>query len=175
MTCNSSDALFEGFLEGELVPRDRTALLAHVDTCEPCRSLLEELRVVDALLLEPRAVRLAPNFTFATMAEVRTLAAPHVRHPPVLAFTVSYLVAAWLLVGAFFLLAPDMVRAIGTLVVALTRSIAGALGGFERALTGGGNAVAIMGCALTVDLVLLAAFGAVVVFARPHVAQRLRS
>jgi hypothetical protein len=175
VTCNSSEALFEGFLEGELVPRDRVALLAHVDECAACRGLLEELRVVDALLLEPRTVRLAPNFTFATMAEVRALPAPHARRAPVLAFIVSYLVAAWLLVGAVFLLAPHVVRAVGTLSGALAHSLAGAFGGFERAFTGHGDAVAVVGFALALDLALIVALGAALAFARLRLAERLRS
>lgn len=175
MTCNSSEALFEGFLEGELVPRERAALLAHVDACTACRGLLEELRVVDALLLEPRAVCLAPNFTFATMAEVRALPAPRVQRPPVLAFTVSYLVAAWLLVGAAFLLAPQVVRASGMLAAELVHSIAGALRGFERAFSGNGDATVLVGCTFALDLTVLVAIGTALTFARPRLAERLRS
>jgi anti-sigma factor RsiW len=175
VTCSSSEALFEGFLEGELVPRERTALLAHVDTCAACRGLLEELRVVDALLLEPRAVRLAPNFTFATMAEVRALPAPRVRRPPVLAFTVSYLAAAWLLVGATFLLAPQVMLAAGMLATMFAHSTAGALRGFERAFSGAGDATVLVGCTFALDLALIVAIGAAFAFARPRLAERLRS
>jgi hypothetical protein len=175
VTCNSSEALFEGFLEGELVPRERADLLAHVDACASCRGVLEELRVVDALLLEPRTVRLAPNFTFATMAEVRALPAPHVRRPPVAAFTISYLIAAWLLVGAMFLLAPDAVRAVAALVGVLSHSLGGAFGGFARALGGSTGAAWVVGIAFTFSLGLIFAFGTVLALARPRLAERLRS
>ena len=39
--------------------------------------MLDELRVVDALIAAPRHVELPENFTFATMAEVRSLPRPH--------------------------------------------------------------------------------------------------
>src|SRR5438270_690759 len=55
---------------------------------------------------------LPANFTFATMAEVRSLPRPHVSRAPVFAYLVSYLIAAWLLIGGGFLLAPSATFAV---------------------------------------------------------------
>ena len=79
MNCSWCEERFERFLDGLLTAGESAALRRHVDACGACYGLLEELRVVDALLLEPRSVELPPNFTFATLACVRTMARPHVR------------------------------------------------------------------------------------------------
>ncbi|MBV8643448.1 MAG: zf-HC2 domain-containing protein [Candidatus Eremiobacteraeota bacterium] len=181
MTCNSSEALFEGYLDDTLLPAQRARLLGHLNSCGSCKGVLDELRVVDALLVSPREVELPPNFTFATMAEVRSLPRPCVPSSSVLAFAylISYLVAAWLLIGAGFLLAGSTMRAFGetTLdasehlmhpLVAIVQSGAHTLGDL-------GTFGAVLGGAIVLDVVVAAAmiFGVVVV--RPRLAERLRS
>ncbi len=77
MNCSSSEDRFEEYLDGTLAPAVRVRLRAHLDGCGSCQGMLEELRVVDALIAAPRSVELPENFTFATMAEVRALPRPH--------------------------------------------------------------------------------------------------
>ncbi|MFN2461542.1 MAG: zf-HC2 domain-containing protein [Candidatus Velthaea sp.] len=180
MNCSSSEALFERFLDGELVPRDRARLLAHVDACAACRGVLEELRVVDALLLTPRDVKLAPNFTFATMAEVRALPQPRPHRAPVLAYLVCYLTATWLLIAAAFVLAPQTMHALGTTLLDAAASVANAFGGVGRVAArlvdrDGTGVGALLGALLFLDVTLAAMFGAALVYVRPRVLERLRS
>jgi anti-sigma factor RsiW len=180
MSCSSSEELFERFLDGEISTAQRARLLAHVDRCASCRGMLEELRAVDALLLAPRRIELAPNFTFATMAEARTLPPPQPVYPPILAYLVSYLVAAWLSAGAALLLAPSSMHALSGTLVDIARSIADALAGFgtvTASTLGHGGGIVTAGLAaflLVVDVALVFAFGAAFKFVRPRLAERLR-
>ena len=129
MNCSSAEAHFERFLDAELTAAQTTRMLDHVDRCATCSSVLEELRVVDALLLAPRQVELAPNFTFATMAEARALAPATPYRAPVGAYVVSYLAGAWMLVGAAFVFEPHTMHAVTAAALAIGRSIADAVGG----------------------------------------------
>ena len=181
MNCAQSEERFERFLDDDLNPRDRSALLAHVDACANCRGLLEELRVVDALLLEPRTVTLAPNFTFATMAEVRALPAPAVTHAPVAAYAVCYLVATWSLIAAAFLIAPEWIRAAAATVVGVAQAVLAALGGIGHVaarLSVRGDVswwTTFVGGVLLVDVMLALMLAGAVRVARPLLAERLRS
>lgn len=111
MRCSFSEARLDAFVEGELAPRDRALVAAHVESCESCASLLTELRVIDALLITPRTLEPAPNFTFKVMAEVRCLPPPHVHRVPTLAVLGTYVVFAWLTIGAFLIFAGAAARA----------------------------------------------------------------
>jgi anti-sigma factor RsiW len=179
VSCSSSEALFERYLDDALVPAQRARLLSHLNHCGRCKGVLEELRVVDALIASPRAIELPENFTFATMAEVRSLPRPHPSPAPVFAYLVSYLAAAWLLVGAGFLLASTTMRAFGEtaldVAAQLTRPL-GALGHIaSRILDDFGAFGTVVGIAIAFDVVLALAlvFGFTVV--RPRLMERLRS
>jgi anti-sigma factor RsiW len=105
MRCSSSEALLDAYVEGELDPRRRALVASHLATCEACTSLFEEFRVIDALLLKPRSLEPAANFTFKVMAEIRDMPRPHVHRVPTLAVLGTYVVFAWAILGAFFLFA----------------------------------------------------------------------
>jgi anti-sigma factor RsiW len=105
MRCSSSEALLDAYVEGTLDPRRRTLVTTHLATCDGCTSLLEEFRVIDALLLKPRTLEPAANFTFKLMAEVRDMPRPHVHRVPTIAVLGTYVVFAWAILGAFFLFA----------------------------------------------------------------------
>jgi len=180
MNCSSTEELFERFLDGQLAPAERGGMLAHVDGCANCHSVLEELRVVDALLLEPRRIELTPNFTFATMAEARALPPPAVYNAPIRAYVVSYLAAAWMIAGAAVLLAPQMTHAVTATILDVGRSVADAIGGLgtviSRAFGHGGSTMgAILGALLALDAMLVAALGAALKYVRPRLVERLRS
>ncbi|MGA7570105.1 MAG: zf-HC2 domain-containing protein, partial [Candidatus Aquilonibacter sp.] len=72
MRCSSCEPLLDRYIEGTLTPREMTRVTAHLHACPHCESLLTELRVVDALLATTAPMELAPNFTFAVMAEARS-------------------------------------------------------------------------------------------------------
>lgn len=161
MSCSWSEERFEAYLDGTLTPRDRVRVAAHLRGCGACTGMLEELRVVDALLVAPRAVELPPNFTFKTMAEVRAMPAPSVSHVPAIAYVSAYLVAAWLAIGGMFLLAPRVVRALFETAVdssaAVFRALGSVLHAGARVAHDFGFAPSLIGGAIVVDVVVLAA------------------
>ncbi len=179
MSCSSSEALFEHYLDDTLLPAQRAWLLKHVNGCGRCKGVLEELRVVDALLVSPRAVELPVNFTFATMAEVRSLPRPHASSNPfVLAYLVSYLIAMWLFAGAGFLLAGNVMRALGETALdasaQLTRSV-GAIGHAGARVAGDfGSLTAFVGAAILLDVGFVVALVVCFAVVRPRLAERLR-
>ena len=180
MNCSSSEPFFEALIDGTLAPAVRTALLAHVDRCTPCSSILEELRVVDALLLAPREPQLAPNFTFKIMAEVAAQPVPRPRQAPVAAFVVSYTVAAWMLVGLAQLVAGPTSLAwvasanhtLGALIAAFAGVSHAAGRGFSHGL---GSLVALLGGVLVLDIALTCAVAVAYVVVRPRLAARIGS
>ena len=179
MSCSSVEALFEGYLDDTLAPAQRARLLAHVRGCGPCAGILEELRVVDALLASPRSVALPENFTFATMAEVRSMPRPHVSRAPIVAYLVSYLVAAWLLTGAGFLLAFPTMRAAGETALDASAQFlrtAGALAGVGTRVAGDlGSLGPMLGGAIVFNVMLVVALIVGFRVVRPRLAERLRS
>ena len=180
MTCSWCEERFERFLDGVLSDGERARLLGHVDRCEQCRGLLEELRVVDALLLEPRTVELPSNFTFATMSDVRAMPLPRARRAPIAASLVAYIVGAWSLAGAAFLIAPDAVLTFGknTLVVSGTVLAASAGLGHVFARLGDRGDMSswttVAGGVVIADGLVLVAVAAAFRALRPRNARRLR-
>ena len=178
MSCSSSEALFEAYLDDTLLPAQRARLLRHLNGCGHCKGVLDELRVVDALLAGPRQVELPPNFTFATMAEVRSLPRPHVSSAPVLAYLVSYLVAAWLLIGAGFLLAASAMGAFGVTALDTSAPLVhtfGAIGSAGARVAGDfGSLTAFLGAAIVLDVAVALALVVGFAVVRPRLAERLR-
>jgi anti-sigma factor RsiW len=105
VTCSWCEERFERFLDDDLPAPERAGVLAHVERCADCAALFAELRVVDALLLQPSAIEPGPDFTAATMADIRALPPPSLPPSRLPAYLVCYLVGAWCLVAAGFVLA----------------------------------------------------------------------
>jgi anti-sigma factor RsiW len=179
VSCSSCEALFEGYLDHTLLPAQRARLLSHLSGCGRCKGVLDELRVVDALLASPREVELPQNFTFATMAEVRALPRPHVSTAPVYAYLVSYLVAAWLLIGAGFLLAGSGMRAFGETALDTSALLVRTFGGVghagARIFDHLGSLGTFLGAALAFDAAVALALVVGFTVVRPRLAERLRS
>ncbi|HWT06789.1 MAG TPA: zf-HC2 domain-containing protein [Xanthomonadales bacterium] len=179
MSCSSSEHLFEAYLDGTLLPAQRARLLAHLAGCGPCKGVLEELRVVDALISSPRHVELPANFTFATMAEVGSLPRPHATSAPVYAYLVSYLVAAWLLIGAGFLFAATAMRAFGETALDASASLVrvfGVVGHAGARLAGDFSALGtLLGAAILLDVAVVLALVVGFTVVRPRLAEHLRS
>jgi anti-sigma factor RsiW len=179
VSCSSAEARFEAYLDDTLAPAQRARLLRHVNACGACKGVLEELRVVDALLVSPRTVELPENFTFATMAEVRALRRPQMSSAPVYAYLVSYLVAAWLLVGAGFLLAGNTMRAIGETALDVSGQLARTLGTIghagARVVGDFGPLGTFVGTAIVLDVAVVIALVVGFAVVRPRIAGRLRS
>jgi predicted anti-sigma-YlaC factor YlaD len=178
VTCSSSETLFEAYLDDTLLPAQRARLLGHLRGCGRCTGVLDELRVVDALLATPRAVDLPENFTFATMAEARSLPRPHVSRAPVLAYVVSYLVAAWLVIAAAFVLAWPAVGAFGETALdgaaELARTIVAVGHAGSRVVGDFGPVGTLIGAAVAVDVAIAVAVIVGFALVRPRSAERAR-
>ncbi len=178
MRCSSCEPLLDAYLEGQLTPAVRARLEAHVAECCECSALLEELRVIDALLLAPRRLEPAPNFTFAVMAEIRTLPPPVVHSVSPLPMFGAYLAFAWSAIAMWFLMggtasqatlafAGQALARLGTALAALVGSGANLFG---HATVGVGAA---MGLILLLDVMLAVGLAAGVVALRSRRAERL--
>lgn len=116
MRCSSSRLLFEGLLDGVLTARAHTSLVTHLECCTDCSGLLEELRVVDALLLRVPVSEPPTNFTQRTMAELAGVPPPRPAAIPVVELLTAYLSAAWLMFALALIF--DGVQARGVLATA---------------------------------------------------------
>jgi anti-sigma factor RsiW len=179
VTCSWCEERFERFIDGELSDGDRARLLAHVDTCDACRGLLEELRVVDALLLTPRTIELPENFTLATMADVKAMPHPCPLRTPLAATLVAYVVGAWSLLGAAVLIAPQHVIGACRSVLTVAATVMGAFSGLWHTFLhlgdrAGVGSTTLAGGALIADGMVLVAVVLLLRAARPLIAERLR-
>jgi anti-sigma factor RsiW len=178
--CSSCEPLLDRYLEGTLKPREMIAVSAHLKNCESCRELLEELKVVDGLLATTGLPELPQNFTFAVMAEVRTLPAPRARQHPVWSFLALYSVAAWVAaVLAMALTGTPPASALGAISSALAR-----IGVFSGSVSAGVShglshvvpTLAAFGAGvLLIDFAIAGAFALLYFVIRPRVAARLAS
>jgi predicted anti-sigma-YlaC factor YlaD len=164
MRCSSCEPLLDEYVEGLIAPAARARIDAHLAECLDCRELLEELRVIDALLLQPRAIEPAPNFTFAVMAEVRSQPPPHVPKGPGLAVFAAYLAFAWVAIALWFVLggaASQSTLAFVAAAFARFGVVAAALVGTGSSLFGHATigVSAAMGLILVLDIVLAAVLG----------------
>lgn len=169
--CSSSDPALDEFLDGTLSPVRRARLVAHLTTCDACADLLAELRVVDALLLSPRQLEPAPNFSFKVMADVRSMPAPHVARSRPLAVLATYVVFAWAAIGSYLTFGGASARA----AIAFLGHAAARFAGEGAALASASgrlfgqrwvDVTAAMGALLALDLVCVAAFVAAFAFMR---------
>ena len=94
------------------------------------------------------------------------------------AYFVSYLVAAWLLIGAGFLLSGRTMRAFGETGLDLVGSLARSLGAVAHAggrmLGDFGGIGTLLGTALVLDLAVVAVLVLGFAVVRPRIAERLR-
>jgi anti-sigma factor RsiW len=164
MRCSSCEPFLDEYVEGLTPPALRAAIDEHIAECRNCRELLEELRVIDALLLQPRRIDPAPNFTFAVMAEVRSQPLPQRPASPGLAIFGAYLAFAWVAIAVWFIAGGAAARdALAFVAAQLARGGLAAL-----ALVGSGGSLfghatagvsAAMGLILVLDIVLAAGLG----------------
>jgi anti-sigma factor RsiW len=161
MRCSSCELLLPEYLEGALSARRMAIVAQHVHACDGCTALVAELKVVDALLATATPSALPENFTFAVMAEVRSMPASQATRVPIWLAAAGYVLATWLLVGGWFLVRGT--GAIASAQAALAPFFAG-VAVLAHAGAGAGHALApdavalgaIVGVVLMLDLLLLA-------------------
>ena len=159
MPCSSFESQLSAHVDGELGPVSSARIARHLAGCDRCAGMVEELRSIDALLLTPRELEPAPNFSFVVMAEVRSLPAPHAHRSRPLAILATYVVFAWCAIGAFLVLGGASARAmLATLGMIFGRlaTVATTLATATERLFGRHtfDVTAAMGALLALDLVI---------------------
>jgi anti-sigma factor RsiW len=176
--CCSFELLLDRYVEGTLPPRTMVEISTHLRSCPICQRLVTELRVVDALLATTKAVEIAPNFTFAVMAETRSIRLSPARPPMVWAWLSFYLVAAWLVtsgaIGIFHYRVPMLFTDLASARVSLVQFLAAAGAASHAVSTVTPVAVALVTIALLMDAMLALAIIFFHRTVRPRVAERLR-
>lgn len=125
MRCSSCEPLLDAYLEATLRPRHARAVGAHVHSCFACAALLEELRVIDALLTTARPSGVGAGFTAAVVSATHGTQTRTPRRMPLGVALLLYLGVAWTFAVFAVLRGPDAGNALS------------AAGAFAR-----GNAVA---------------------------------
>lgn len=163
MRCSSCEPLLDRYVEGTLEPRRMAAISAHLRDCSACANLLTELRVIDALLATTREAELAPNFTFAVMAETRTIARVAPRRVRLWLIGALYLTLAWVLLGVAALAGGGRIAWAAALWGAARAQSADAFAALSGAAHGLGSSapitIGIVVAVLAIDIVL--ALGAI--------------
>jgi anti-sigma factor RsiW len=176
MRCSSCEPLLDRYLEGTLTPRQMIDTAAHIRSCAACASLIEEVKVVDALLFTTDTPELPTNFTFAVMAETRSLPAPKPLQHRLWSFVTLYLTAAWIAALVLFLASGASLTKIGGAIAAGFGGLAQSLSGGAAGIAHGAPALATFSVGvLSVDLALAAAAAAVYFLIRPRLAAHLAS
>ena len=180
MRCSSCEPLLDRYIEGTLTPRQMLDVAAHLRECASCRELLDEVKAVDALLFTTQVPDLPENFTFAVMAEARTMPAPRARQHPLWSFLALYSAAAWVAAVLAMLLTGTSPRAVvavvstalarvGLLSSAVSSSASHGLSHITPTLAAFGAGV------LVIDVAIGCAFALLYFVIRPRVAARLAS
>lgn len=180
MRCSSCEPLLDRYIEGTLKPAQMREVSAHVSSCERCRALLDEVKMIDALLATTQVPELPQNFTFAVMAEVNSMPAPRARQHPLWSFLALYSAAAWVAVVAAMALtgtAPRTIAAAAGTLLARFGLISSAFSeGVSHGLSHTLPGLAAFGAAvLAVDLAIACAVAIVYFVVRPRLAARLAS
>ena len=103
MHCSWCEMQLERYVERSLSPRGMYTVAKHLRGCRACRELLREARMVDALLDTMHVEdSLAINFTFAVMAEVRTITPVRPSKAKPWLWTLAFIGTFWLIFGVWF-------------------------------------------------------------------------
>jgi anti-sigma factor RsiW len=155
--CSSCEPLLDGYLEGALRAREARAVAAHLQACDSCSSLLQELRVIDALLTTARRARVGPDFTATVVSAAKTTQPHPRRRVPVGAALLLYTALAWIAGAMVALRSPALSGAASSFVSVQQHGLA-ALAAAARAL---GPATGVLVAAVTgillLDVLLLSA------------------
>ena len=180
MRCSSCKKLLDRYVEGTVSTRQIIAISSHIRSCASCAAILEELRTVDGLLATMKAPDPAINFTFAVMAEVRSMPAPRAQRANTFAFIGGYLVIAWLIIAGWLRLenidyrfaASTVWQSLGSTFATLNHSTGALMRSF-----GGGAPIgpAFVAGVLALDLAVFGGILLVYGVVRPRLAAHLAS
>ncbi len=176
MRCSSCEPLLDRYLEGTLSPREMIDTNAHIGSCTACAHLLDEVKVIDALLFTTKVPELPNNFTFAVMAETLSMPAPKPHKHRLWSFVTLYLTAAWIAALAVFAVSGASLQKVGAEVAAGFGNLAQSFSGGAAGIAHGAPVLATFGVGvLSVDLTLAAAGAAIYFLIRPRLAAHLAS
>lgn len=133
MRCSSCEPWLDAYLEGTLRPRGARAVGAHLRACPSCAALLEELRVVDALLTTTRPPTVSAGFTASVVSATQATQPRMPRRLPLAAALLLYLGIAWTLAALAALRPRDVAYLAGTFFALGERDLT-ALGAAVHAL-----------------------------------------
>lgn len=178
MRCSFCRGHLGGYLERELPHRARYHVVRHLRACKDCEALLEEARAVDGLLATTLSAEPPPNFTYAVMADVRSLPIPYAHRTNTWLLLGGYIVVAWLIIAGWLKLAGISG---GSVLTAAAGGAAHVAAGFralaEAAAHAFGSATPAVAAAvvgvLLLDLAVGAAFFAFYTIVRPRLAAEL--
>ncbi len=118
MRCSSCEPLLDAYLELVLPPRRASGVAVHLRECAHCRTLLGELRVVDALLTTAQIRGEVPaDFTAGVVSAARATPPPLRRKRlPLWGALALYLSIAWLVAALAQLESHGATKLLGGLV-----------------------------------------------------------
>ena len=178
MHCSSCSPLLDRYREGLLTATQSATVRAHLKSCAHCAALLDELRVVDALLMTVRPPEPVANLTFAVMAEVRSMPVPRTPRTHLGALLGFYIVVAWTMIALWLHFASitpasafaSIMRAAAQIWAATQAFSAGAAGSFGH---GTSFVPTIVLSALALDLAFAGAIALLYIVVRPRLAAHL--
>lgn len=157
MRCSSCEPLLDAYLEASLRQFDARAVNAHLRNCSGCTALLDELRVVDALLTTARPPGVAANFTATVVSATRETPRHAKPRMPLGVALLLYLGVAWSLALMVALRSNDVTALASSAFAEGARDLA-ALSAAVRALAPATPvAAAAVTAVLLVDVLLIAA------------------
>ena len=179
MRCSSCEPLLDRYIEGTLKPRQMIDISAHLRACASCKVLLDELKAIDGLLATTRVPELPENFTFAVMAEARTLPAPRARQHPVWSFLALYSAAAWVAAVLAMVITGTSPAAVFGAVSSMLARLGVLSGGVSASVSQGLSHVTPLAAfgagVLAIDFAIGCAFAVLYFVVRPRLAARLAS
>jgi len=157
MRCSSCEPLLDSYLEGTLAGRKARLVDSHLRSCEACSGLLNELRIVDALLATAHPPAVAPDFTAAVISAAGTARPPAPRRQPIWVAFLFYLAAAWAVIALTALRYHDLLGFAQSAFGSAARELP-AFGAALRAVAPATPlAAAVVTAILSIDILLLAA------------------
>ncbi len=166
MHCSSCETQLERYIERSLSPRGMYTVAKHLRGCHVCRELLREARMIESLLDTLHIEDALPiNFTFAVMAEVRTVTPVRPRQIKPLHWAIAFVGAFWLIFGIWFATlggrdthALATVRALGAAVASAGNTLLAPIHSLTQAAPfalAGGIAILLFDSALLIALLFV--------------------
>jgi hypothetical protein len=155
--CSSCEPLLDDCLEATVSPRQRRDVAHHLRSCPACNALLEELRVVDALLATARSPgRVGSGFTAAVVSATAAAPLNPSRRIALWVPLLAYLSVAWALLAFAALDARGVAGLFQRLAAWGEGGLAAIAAGLRAVAPETGIAAAAVTGVLLVDLLLLA-------------------